>query len=211
VKVWVYNQLRNEYYNGRNKMKLNKLFIAMLFAFSINAFAQQQGDYSKEPGYFDFGDIASLKSGEMITEVYLEEPLLKMVAKMGESQEEGLGNILGGLKLVKVNEFMIDEKNAQKLGEEFETLDKNLQSKKWNRIIKTRHKNTNVNVYVKSDAAGEFSGLVIAGIDGEGKVTLVNIVGHVDLEAIGKLSKHFNFPGMEGMNKKEKDKDKDAK
>jgi len=184
-------------------MKTIRIIFALTLMFSFSAFAQQQGDYSNEPGYFDFGDLTSLKSGEMITEVYLEEPLLKMVAKMGESKDEEIGNMISALKLVKVNEFMIDKNNTRKIENNFSGFDKNLKSKKWNRIIKTKHQNRDVNVYVKNSGDNDFDGLVITAIDSVGKVTLVNIVGNINLETIGKLSQKFHFPNVEKMKTKE--------
>ena len=187
-------------------MKNIKRILILLLAFAATGFAQQQGDYSKEPGYYDFGNILSLKSGDTITEVYLEEPLLKMVAQMGDSKEEGLGNMLDGLKLVKVNEFMVDEKNIEKLNEVLASVDKDLQSKKWNRIIKTKHNDSLADVYVKSGGNNSFEGLFITAVDKKGKVSLVNIVGKIDLATIGKLSKHFHFPDVDKMKEKQKEK-----
>jgi hypothetical protein len=187
-------------------MKPAKLFFVLMLAFSASVFAQQQGDYSKEPGYFDFGDITSLKAGEFTTEVYLEEPLLKMVAKMGETKDEEVGNLIGALKLVKVNEFMVDKNNSQKLDNDLNALQKNLELKKWNRIIKTKHANSDVSVFVKNAGGDGFAGLVITAVDSSGKVSLVNIVGNINLETIGKLSKQFHFPNVDKMKEKQKEK-----
>ena len=182
-----------------------KLLFAFIFIFAAIIPAQQQGDYSKEPGYYDFGNITSLKDGEMLTEVYLEEPLLKMVAKMGETKNEGIGDMISSLKLVKVNEFMVARKNFGKLEDALESLNKDLTAKKWIRIIKTKFKNSNAHVYTKSGSNDDFVGLLISAVDNDGKVTLVNIVGKIDMEAIGKLSEHFHFPDVDKMKEKEND------
>ena len=188
-------------------MKNIKLLILLLIGFSVTGFAQQQGDYSKEPGYFDFGELLSLKSGDTITEVYLEEPLLKMVAQMGDAKQEGIGKALDGLKLVKVNEFMVDKSNIEKVDDVFASVDKNLQAKKWNRIIKTKHNDSVANVFVRNNGNKGFDGLVITSIDKKGKVTLVNIVGNIDLATIGKLSHQFHFPDVDKMKEKSKEKE----
>ena len=182
-------------------MKNIKKILILLLALTATAFAQQQGDYSKDPGYYDFGNIISLKSGDTVTEVYLEEPLLKMVAQMGDAQEEGLGKMLDGLKLVKVNEFMVDEKNIDKLNDVLDSVDKDLQSKKWNRIIKTKHNESLANVYVKSAGNNGFDGLFITAVDKKGKVTLVNIVGKIDMDALGRLGEKFDIPSLEKVHK----------
>ena len=192
-------------------MRTNKLIIAIMFAFAGFISAQQMGDYSKDPGYFNFGDITSLKSGDMTTEVYLEGPLLKMLAKMGESKDEEFGKMIQNLKLVKVNEFYVDSKNSNKISGAFSSVDKELQAKKWQRIIKTKHDGTLANVYVKPGANDSFVGLAVTALNDSGKVSIVNIVGTIDLETIGKLSHHFHFPDGRDMKERKKMKDDDDK
>lgn len=173
-------------------------FLLMVIVVAAGSLFAQQADLKKEPGFFEFSQLSSLRSGEMISEVYLEEPLLKMVAGMtGDSEEEGMGNLIAGLKLVKVQEFMVDEKEIEKVEKLIESMDGELQSLKWQRIIKSRNKGNFANVYVKPSPDIGYDGLVIISLDGKGKVSFVNIVGKVDLESVGKLSKQFNLPKVE--------------
>ena len=65
------------------------------------------------------------------------------------------------------------------------------------------------NVYVKNGSADDFVGLVIVGMDKNGKATLVNIVGKIDLATIGKLSEQFDFPNIDKMKEKKEKSDKD--
>ncbi|MDQ7816492.1 MAG: DUF4252 domain-containing protein [Melioribacteraceae bacterium] len=177
-------------------MKKINLLTMLFFMAAGSAFAQQ-GDLKKEPGFFEFSQLSSLRSGEMISEVYLEEPLLKMVAGMTGESEEGVGNLIAALKLVKVQEFMVDEKEIERVEKTIESMDTELQNLKWQRIIKSRNKGNFTNVYVKPSSDGGYAGLVITSLDGKGKVSFVNIVGNIDLESIGKLSKQFNLPKVD--------------
>lgn len=172
-----------------------KNLLMILFFFAASLAIAQEADYTKEPGYFDFGKITMFKTGEMVTEVYLEEPLIKMVAKMAEGESDGIADAIAALKLIRVNEFMV--KNIESIENELKNIDKDLQSQKWSRIIKTKHKDDLANVYVKSGGANEYVGLLITALDKEGKVTLVNIVGNINLDTIGKISKEFDLPGMD--------------
>lgn len=175
-------------------MKAKNILI-VLFLFTVSMATAQEADYKNAPGYFDFGKITSLKTGEMLTEVYLEEPLIQMVAKMAEEKSDGIANAIGALKLIRVNEFMAN--NIESVENELASLDKTLQAQKWTRIIKTKKENNLANVYVKSGESNDYVGLMITAIDKEGKVSLVNIVGNIDLNTIGKVSKELNLPGME--------------
>ena len=175
--------------------KINLLLMILIVA--VGSLFAQQTELKKEPGFFEFSQLSSLRSGEMISEVYLEEPLLKMVAGMTGESEEGVGNLIAGLKLVKVQEFMVDEKEIEKVEKTIESMDAELQNLKWQRIIKSRNKGIFANVYVKPSSDEGYAGLVITSLDGKGKVSFVNIVGKIDLESIGKLSKQFNLPKVE--------------
>lgn len=176
-------------------MKAYKIFLIAFFTAALT-FAQQ-ADYTKEPGYYSFDKLLGYKNGELITEVYLEEPLIKMVAQMAEDKHDGIGSAVSALKLIRVNEFMVDKSNFETMEKEMKNLDRNLQSQKWSRIIKTKKKDNLASVYVKSGGTDEYVGLLIAAFDGEGKVTLVNIVGNIDLNTIGKVSKEFNLPKID--------------
>lgn len=174
-------------------MKAAKLMLLFLL-FSVQYLSAQQSGIKKDPGYFEFTDFSSLKSGEVINEVFLEEALLKMVAGLASKEEDGIGNILDGLKLVRVQEFMISEKDIDKANKVIESMESELQGKNWVRIIKSRNKEGYSNVYVKPAQDGGYGGLVITTLSGKGRAALVNIVGKIDLESIGKLSKQFNLP-----------------
>jgi len=194
-------------------MKSLKITLVLLFATSALFFAQQKEDYSKYPGYFNYKDFAQLKNAESITEVYLEEPLLKMVAGLAQDKKEGLGDAIGGLKLVRVNEFKIPKNELTNMETAVESMDNNLQSKNWDRIIRTNNKGNYTNVYIKKGTNNEFVGLTIISLekllkggensDDSGKVTFVNIVGKIDLSTIGKLSEQLHVPGLD-KTKKEK-------
>lgn len=184
-------------------MKPTKIFLVLFFAFSVGLFAQQKEDYSKEPGYFDFTELVKIKNAVPTTEVYLEEPLLKMVGKLAQDKNGGAGDMIGALKLVRVNEFNIDKDNLSAAENTIESMDKTLLAKKWDRIIRTKHKGSFANVYVKHGQNDEFVGLTIMSLDGGDKLTLVNIVGKIDLNTIGKLSEQLHVPGLDKA-KKEK-------
>ncbi|MHB8906720.1 MAG: DUF4252 domain-containing protein [Melioribacteraceae bacterium] len=196
-------------------MKSTKLFFVLLFALSSSLFAQQKEDYSKYPGYFDYREIAGLKNAELLSEVYLEETLLKMVAGMAQNKSDDASDMIGGLKLVQVNEYKIDKNDISNMENSIDVMDKSLKSKGWDRIVRTNNHGNLANIYVMKNSNGEFEGLTILGLskkngdekeksDQYGKVTCVNIVGKIDLNKLGNLTKELNLPGMEKMKGKEK-------
>ena len=176
-------------------MKPIKTLLVFFFLLSINLSAQQKEDYSKYPGYFNYKEISGLKNAESLSEVYLEETLLKMVAGMAEAKSDDMGDVVGGLKLVQVNEYKIGIDAIADMEGSLDVMDKSVQGKGWDRIVRTNNRSNLTNIYIKKSSSGEFEGLAILSLSkGEesdksdksdkyepyGKVTCVNIVGKID-------------------------------
>lgn len=178
---------------------LISLFIIIFFAASAIVTAQEE-DYSKYPGYANFGDLKALEEGEMVTEILIEEKLLRMVSKFTKDDVE-LSDLIGGLKLIKVNTFEVTPSNADQLIKRAQMIDKNLMSKKWDRIVKTKSKGEIANVYIKTAGDDEFVGLTVVSIDENGEAAFVNIVGNINMDALGKLGQKFDIPGINDIKK----------
>jgi len=180
-------------------MKYGKyLFIIMiLITFSVYA----QNEYSKEPGYFDFGDLTVFEKGDGVTEVFLESNIIKMVASATEEQEPELSLMLYGLKLIKVNVFEVSNKNEKGIRERIDETDKKLVSQKWDRIVRTREGKEAVNVYIKTLDKSNISGLVVTTVGNDDQAVFVNIVGNIDLKKIGKLGAKFDIPTLDKISK----------
>lgn len=200
-------------------MKQIKTLLVLFFFVGINLIAQQKEDYSKYPGYLNYKNISGLNKAESLSEVYLEESLLKMFAGMAEEKNDDISELVNGLKLIQVNEYKIGINTIAEMESSLDAMDKSLQSTGWDRIVRTNNKSNLVNIYIKKSSGGEFEGLAILSLSkgGEsaksekaepyGKVTCVNIVGKIDLAKIGKLTKQLNIPGLDKMKEKEKKND----
>lgn len=183
-------------------MKAKSLVLFVVFAAGI-LFAQKS-DYSKYDGYIEFGDLSSFESGEMVTEVMIEAHLLKMVSKMTSEQEPELSSLLKAkTQRLKVNAFEIDEKNMKTLQKKADVIDKELMSKNWDRIVKTRSKKESASVYIKTSSGDKITGLVVISLNGK-KAAFVNIVGDINLETIGKLGSKFDIPALDNVTDKSK-------
>ncbi|MBU1098000.1 MAG: DUF4252 domain-containing protein [Bacteroidetes bacterium] len=177
-----------------------KTKIVLVFVFLISsALFAQKGDYSKFAGYINFGDFESLQKGDEVTEVLIEEHLIKMVAKMTAKSEPDLSELLNGIKLVKVNSFEVTDKSFEELKTRAEKIDKELMNRKWDRVVKTRSKDNFANVYIKTESEEKIIGLVVASVEKNGEAAFVNIVGDINLETIGRLGEKFDIPSLDNI------------
>ncbi|MHB8580150.1 MAG: DUF4252 domain-containing protein [Ignavibacteriaceae bacterium] len=181
---------------------INIFFAIFIFAASVS-FAQNDKDYSKDPGYFDFGNLSRFIQGDNVTEVNIDSHLLNMMSGSTGNTNDDLSQLVHGLKLVKVYSFDVNLKEKKELLSKMNEMDESLTSKNWDRIVKVKEPGEYTFVYIKSAGNNkEISGLVVSTIEKDGKATFVNIVGNINMNAIGKLSQKFNIPSLDGIDKK---------
>ncbi|MBI9071207.1 MAG: DUF4252 domain-containing protein [Melioribacteraceae bacterium] len=187
----------------KTKIKMVLFVIAVLFVSTITA---QKNDYSTYAGYVDFGDLSQFETGDQVTEVLIEEHLIRMVAKLSKHEEPELEEVLNGLKLIRVHVFETNEANTKAINERIKTFDKKLMANNWDRIVKTRSNSESANVYIKTKNEEEIQGLVVMFFNNGSEAGFVNIVGDINLDTIGKLSSKFDIPSLNSV-KKYKDED----
>lgn len=181
--------------------KLISLFIFCAAVLYSNSFAQNT-DYKKEPGYVEFGDLSSLESGDNVSEVLLDEKLLKLASGFSKNNNHEFQNLLSGLKLVKVNSFAISDKNENQVMNKIKSLDQELTGKNWSRIVKTREHGENTNVYIKTNSGNNVVGLVVTTVNPKKEAAFINIVGNIDMQTISKLSENLNIPSLDSVGHK---------
>ncbi len=180
-----------------------KILFVIIFAAALNLFAQDKEDLSKYPGYVDFGNLSHFLKGDKVTEVNLESYLLKMVSNLTAKDEPELSQMLSGLKLIKVYSFDAEAKDSKDLMDKVNQLNNILAEKNWDRIVKVKSPKENTNVYVKtSNDQNEIVGLVVTSLQKNGQSSFINIVGKIDMNALGRLGEKFDIPSLEKVHKK---------
>jgi len=181
--------------------------MVILLGFLISTGFAQKNDYSSYKGYIDFGNLEEFETGEEVTEVLIEEHLIKMVAKLATKEEPELSSVLDGIKLIKVHTFEVSQNNASELSNRISKIDKALMNKGWDRIVRTKSKEQVTNVYILTNSEEKVEGLVVAGFEKDGDATFVNIVGDINLETIGELSSKFDIPSISDIHEKKESKE----
>ena len=187
-------------------MKKQLLMMVIFIGFLLSTGFAQKNDYSDYKGYVDFGNLEEFETGEEVTEVLIEEHLIKMVAKLATNEEPELSSVLDGVKLIKVHTFEVSKNNSSELSNRISEIDKTLMNKGWDRIVRTKSKEEVTNVYILTNNEEKVEGLVVAGFENNGDATFVNIVGDINLETIGELSSKFDIPSIGDIHEKKESK-----
>ncbi|MGC9948505.1 MAG: DUF4252 domain-containing protein [Bryobacteraceae bacterium] len=151
---------------------------------------------------WNFDKLAARASDSV--DVSLDGALLQLGAKFlsdDDKDQAKVKKLVAGLKGIYIKTFEF-KKPGEYSAADLESFRAPLHPPDWQRIVGT-HSNEDgetVEVYIKNDSKG-IGGLAIIASEPK-ELTLVNIVGAVDLDSLSDLGKHFNFPEVEVEKKK---------
>ena len=137
------------------------------------------------------------KAAEAV-EVALDERSLRLAAKFlsaNNPDEAKVKEIVSGLKGVYVRVFEFD-KPGEYAPNDLELIRSQLRQPGWDKIVGvTSRRGSNVDVYLKYQG-DTVMGLAIVAADPK-ELTVVNIVGSIDLEKVRQLSGQFGIPKLD--------------
>jgi hypothetical protein len=180
-------------------LKLLCLVVALAAAAAAPARAQQPQGAGKLQ--IDNEDALARKANELI-DVSLDENLLriipkKIVTKTDEGKTIDIGKIVGGLRGVYVRSYGFNN-NGEYDERNLAGVRTQLRSPGWARlvnIIKNKADDiVHVEVYMMT-SAGRIDGLAILALEPK-RLTLVNIVGSIDLEQLSLIEGQFGIPEL---------------
>jgi hypothetical protein len=146
------------------------------------------------------------KASETV-DVNIDESLIALTAKFLSSKDEDerkVKEIVSGLKGIYVKSFEF-ESEGQYTDADLESIRSQLRNPAWSRIITARSKKDgSIEVYLLHTGA-QISGLAVLATELK-EITVINIVGPVDLEKLTQLEGEFGIPelGLEGSKPKRK-------
>ena len=139
-------------------------------------------------------DYLTAKASETV-DVNIDERLMQLTAKFLSSQdpdEEKIKKLVMGLKGIYVMSFEV-ENPGEYSAADVESIRSQLRGPAWSRLVNvTSKKDGSVEVYLLL-SGDQIGGLAVLSIEAK-ELTVVNIVGPVDLEKLSKLEGSFGIP-----------------
>ena len=151
-------------------------------------------------------DHLAAKASQSV-DVHVDERLMKMAAKVFSDQdadERKIKKLVEGLKGIYVRSFEFD-KSGQYTAADLESIRTQLNGPGWTRMVNvTSKKDGNLEVYLLFHGE-QVNGLAVLHSD-EKELTIVNLVGPVDLDKLAQLEGQFGVPelGIESQKPKTK-------
>jgi hypothetical protein len=144
-----------------------------------------------------------------VNNVTLDSDMLQLAAKFLDMDKDDpeaaqVKDLVKKLRGIYVKNFEFEEPN-QYSAADVEEIRAQLAVPGWSKIVENRDKRTaeNNEIYVMKDASNNIAGIAILVAEPK-ELTVVNIVGPVDLDKLSALSGKFGIPG-EKSDKKDKD------
>jgi hypothetical protein len=183
------------------------LLAALMICFIVPCFTAQVFAQNARLELKNLEKLTSLASDT--TDVSLDGDLLQMAAnftaKGGEDTRKAT-EMLRGLKGIYVKSFEFDKPN-QYSSADVEAIRSQLAVPGWKKIVATHSKKETNEIYLMKDGNNKVLGMAILVAEPQ-ELTVVNIVGQIDMEKLGELSGKFGVPDVDLHQDKEKNKDK---
>ncbi len=173
-----------------NIVKLASL--TLMLALSLAATSRAQS------ARIDMGQLDHLgaKASETV-DVSIDERLMQITAKFlsGKDPDElKIKELINGLKGIYVKSFEF-ENDGEYAQADIESIRSQLRGPAWSKIVNVRSKKEGgLEVYLMTTAS-QVSGLVVVASDLK-ELTIVNIVGPVDIEKLSQLEGQFGVPDL---------------
>jgi ABC-type antimicrobial peptide transport system permease subunit len=151
-------------------------------------------------------DGLAAKASETV-DVNIDESLMALTTKFLSSKDDDerkVKELVSGLKGIYVKSFEF-ENEGQYTEADLESIRSQLRNPAWSRIISARSKKEgSIEVYLMH-SGGQISGLALLATELK-EITVINIVGPVDLDKLTQLEGQFGIPelGLEGSKPKRK-------
>lgn len=166
--------------------------LALLLVLGISATARSQS------ARIEMGQLEHLgtKASETV-DVNIDERLMQLTAKFlsgKEPDELKIKELINGLKGIYVKSFEF-ERDGDYTQADIESIRSQLRNPAWGRILNVSSKREgSIEVYLMSNAS-QVGGLVVLATNLK-ELTIVNIVGPVDLEKLSQLEGQFGVPEL---------------
>jgi hypothetical protein len=171
--------------------KLAPVFLLLLVGSAMTARAQG----SKLQ--LDQLDVLANKANETI-DVKLDERLMQTTFRFFSSKDPDdakIKEVLKGIKGIYVKSFTF-EKEGEYSQVEVDSVMSQLRGGTWSRILTVKSKKEGANVEVYLNMMGDqISGLAVLSVEPK-ELTVVNIVGPIDLEKLSEIEGQFGVPDL---------------
>ena len=162
--------------------KISVLIGVMLAVFAGFGGAQA----SAQSGYYPIEEMGIFADGDLEVDVDLSGAMLRVAAGAMENQDERLAELVANLERVRVQVGAPSGLDAATVAQKIAAAQATLENAGWQKILSVEESDEQVYLYAL-ESAGNIVGLTVFVSEGSEEVVVVNIVGDIDPETLGRL------------------------
>lgn len=151
------------------------------------------------PGFVDFGKLVPSSTSDQFVEVQLHGALLKLAAQVSKKNEPEVADLLSGIERVRVNVVGLGEDNRAEITQRVKHIRAELAGNGWDQVVQAKEAKSDVSVYLKSTQQEVVQGIVVTIMEGGREAVLINVVGNIRLDQLGKLGERLNLDPLKNL------------
>ncbi|HOO91958.1 MAG TPA: DUF4252 domain-containing protein [Opitutales bacterium] len=179
----------------------NVIWLAAGIAVALGGPLSAQDDgagVGSQPGYLDLDRFVSENSANVKTEVFLQSNILQMAARLVRQAEPEFAKMLESIALIRVVDLDFGSTDVGSIDNRSSDLLNSMRDGSWQTLVRMRNGDERTEICMQSRHPDRIDALAI--VSGRGsRLSVVNIVGEIDLEKIVRLGEQFNIESLEGL------------
>lgn len=179
----------------------NVIWLAAGIAVALGGPLSAQDDgagVGSQPGYLDLDRFVSENSANVKTEVFLQSNILQMAARLVRQAEPEFAKMLESIDLIRVVDLDFGSTDVGSIDNRSSDLLNSMRDGSWQTLVRMRNGDERTEICMQSRHPDRIDALAI--VSGRGsRLSVVNIVGEIDLEKIVRLGEQFNIESLEGL------------
>jgi len=161
--------------------------ISVLIGVILAVFAGFGGaQASAQSGYYPIEEMGIFAEGDLEVDVDLSGAMLRVAAGAMENQDAGIAELVANLERVRVQVGAPSGLDAATVAQKIAAAQATLENAGWQKILSVEESDEQVYLYAL-ESAGNIVGLTVFVSEGSEEVVVVNIVGDIDPETLGRL------------------------
>lgn len=175
---------------------MRRLIVSLTLSFFLTATAGWAQKLSDQPGYVSIEELGIFPREDLSVEINLDGAILRMVAAATRGDDPEFAKVMSGLKAIQVRVFPLEGAKSDLIRGKVERAARWLEDRGWSSLVRVREKDNESYIYLKKSGE-QIVGLTILAIEAGQEAAMINIVGRIDPDEIGRLGQSFDIPQLE--------------
>ena len=176
---------------SRTRRALRAIVASMRLA-AVPSPGVSQHPLEADPGYLPVDELGLLRAEELSLEINLHGAMMSMISAFLGSDEPELAEVVSGLRGVSVRAAELSAERLREVRDAVAEATAWLDGRGWQPVVRVREPGEEVLIYTRGDG-DRMDGLAILALD-ETEVTVVNLVGSIDLARLSVVIEGFDLP-----------------